>query len=106
MKEHSQPDRIRLLPLFEGALQFAAGQARQVIEKYPGYLPMYTVQGLWHREPEHWTGTGEARFDLWDLKGRFEAAAALAVPGAVVQVQDNAWVVRDRGGRVVGQAER
>jgi phenylalanyl-tRNA synthetase beta chain len=56
------------------------------------------------REPEHWTGTGEARFDRWDLKGRFEAAAALAVPGAVVQVQDNAWVVRDRGGRVVGQA--
>jgi phenylalanyl-tRNA synthetase beta chain len=56
------------------------------------------------REPEHWTGTGEARFDRWELNGRFEAAAALAVPGAVVQVQDNAWVVRDRGGRVVGQA--
>jgi phenylalanyl-tRNA synthetase beta chain len=56
------------------------------------------------REPPHWTGTGEARFDLWDLKGRVEAAAALAVPGAVIQVQDNAWVVRDREGRVVGQA--
>ncbi|HEX3232846.1 MAG TPA: phenylalanine--tRNA ligase subunit beta [Gemmatimonadales bacterium] len=56
------------------------------------------------REPQHWTGTGEARFDLWDLKGRVEAAAALAVPGAVVQVQDHAWVVRDRDGRVVGQA--
>ena len=42
------------------------------------------------REPAHWTGTGEGRFDLWDLKGRFEAAVALAIPGGVVQVERNA----------------
>jgi phenylalanyl-tRNA synthetase beta chain len=57
-----------------------------------------------HREPAHWTVTGEARFDLWDLKGRFEAAVALAIPGAVVQVERSAWVARDVEGRIVGEA--
>jgi phenylalanyl-tRNA synthetase beta chain len=56
------------------------------------------------REPAHWTGSGEARFDLWDLKGRFESALALAIPGAVLQVEKNAWVARDPGGRLVGEA--
>jgi phenylalanyl-tRNA synthetase beta chain len=53
------------------------------------------------REPPHWTG-GEAMFDLWDLKGRLESAVALAIPDAEVQVEGQAWVVRDRAGRVVG----
>jgi phenylalanyl-tRNA synthetase beta chain len=56
------------------------------------------------REPPHWTRSGEVRFDLWDLKGRFEAAIALAVPGAVLQVEKNAWVARDPDGRLVGEA--
>jgi phenylalanyl-tRNA synthetase beta chain len=56
------------------------------------------------REPEHWTGTGEDRFDLWDLKGRFDAAVALAIPGGVVQVERNAWVARNAEGRIVGEA--
>jgi phenylalanyl-tRNA synthetase beta chain len=55
------------------------------------------------REPPHWSGTGEARFDVWDLKGRLEAAVALAIPDAEVQVEGQAWVVRDRRGRVVGE---
>jgi phenylalanyl-tRNA synthetase beta chain len=54
------------------------------------------------REPPHWSGTGEARFDLWDLRGRFESAVALAIPEAEVQVEGQAWVVRDREGRMVG----
>jgi phenylalanyl-tRNA synthetase beta chain len=57
-----------------------------------------------HREPPHWSGTGEGRFDLWDLKGVLEAAVALAVPTGVVQVEGSGWVVRDSRGRVVGQA--
>ena len=57
-----------------------------------------------HREPPHWMGTGQERFDLWDLKGRFEAAVALAIPGGVVQVERNAWVARDAEGRIVGEA--
>jgi phenylalanyl-tRNA synthetase beta chain len=55
------------------------------------------------REPAHWSGMGEARFDIWDLKGRLEAAVALAIPEAEVQVEGQALVVRDGEGRVVGQ---
>jgi phenylalanyl-tRNA synthetase beta chain len=57
-----------------------------------------------HREPPHWTGSGEGRIDLWDLKGQFEAAVALAVPGGVVQVGGTGWIARDSRGRTVGQA--
>jgi phenylalanyl-tRNA synthetase beta chain len=56
------------------------------------------------REPTHWTGTGESRIDLWDLKGQFEAAVGLAVPGGVVQVEGNGCIARDSQGRTVGQA--
>lgn len=56
------------------------------------------------REPFHWTGSGEERIDLWDLKGHFEAAVALAVPGGVVQVEGSQWIARDSRGRMVGHA--
>jgi phenylalanyl-tRNA synthetase beta chain len=55
------------------------------------------------REPAHWSGTGEARLDIWDLKGRLETAVALAVPDAEVQVEGEGWIVRDRAGRVLGE---
>jgi phenylalanyl-tRNA synthetase beta chain len=57
-----------------------------------------------HREPPHWTGSGQERFDLWDLKGQFEAAVALAIPGGTVQVEGSEWIARDRDGRTVGRA--
>jgi phenylalanyl-tRNA synthetase beta chain len=57
-----------------------------------------------HREPPHWTGSGQERFDLWDLKGQFEAAVALAIPGGVVQVEGSEWIARDAAGRTVGRA--
>ena len=38
----------------------------------------------------------EPPLDMWDLKGRLEAAVALAIPGAAIQVEGNAWIVRDR----------
>jgi phenylalanyl-tRNA synthetase beta chain len=56
------------------------------------------------REPAHWTGTSNERFDLWDLKGQFESAVALAVPGGVVQVEGAEWIARDRSGSIVGRA--
>jgi phenylalanyl-tRNA synthetase beta chain len=56
------------------------------------------------REPAHWSGTGSEPFDLWDLKGRFEAAVALAIPGGVVQVERNRWVALDADGRPAGEA--
>ena len=56
------------------------------------------------REPPHWTGTGRRAHRLWDLKGQFEAAVALAVPGGVVQVEGSGWIAQDSRGRTVGQA--
>jgi phenylalanyl-tRNA synthetase beta chain len=58
------------------------------------------------REPPHWSEPGAPAFDVWDLKGRLESAVALAVPGADVQVQGQALVVRDRTGRLVGEGGR
>ncbi|HJT76363.1 MAG TPA: glycoside hydrolase family 88 protein, partial [Gemmataceae bacterium] len=37
------------------ALDFAAAQARRLVEAHPGYSPMYTVGGRWAREGERWT---------------------------------------------------
>lgn len=48
-------NRQELLPQLKNAFDFATGQARRVIEKYPGYYPMYTVGGKWRKEPELWT---------------------------------------------------
>ncbi len=42
-------------PNFAHALDFAAAQCRQLVEKYPGYTPMYTVAGKWKQEGELWT---------------------------------------------------
>jgi unsaturated chondroitin disaccharide hydrolase len=54
---------------FANALTFAAQQARRIIRDYPGYLPMYTVDGGWNREPERWTHWCEGFFPgiLWLL---------------------------------------
>ena len=41
--------------LFTQTLDFAATQCRQVLAKYPGYHPMYTVAGNWNQEGERWT---------------------------------------------------
>jgi phenylalanyl-tRNA synthetase beta chain len=56
------------------------------------------------RAPAHWSGSGEERIDLWDLKGQFEFAVGLAVPGGVVQVEGSGWIARDSRGHIVGQA--
>ena len=86
--------------LFEiGTTWSAAGAGGRPVEEHR-LAAVFTGR----REPEHWTGSGEARFDLWDLKGRFQAAVALAIPGGVVQVEDGGWVARDAAGRVVGEA--
>ena len=86
--------------LFEIGTAFAAGP--------PGERPREEIRvaGVLtgRREPAHWSGTGGDAFDLWDLKGRFEAAVALAIPGGVVQVERNRWVALDADGRVAGEA--
>jgi phenylalanyl-tRNA synthetase beta chain len=86
--------------LFEIGTIFAAGPPGERPREERRVAAVLTGR----REPRHWTGTGQDRFDLWDLKGRFEAAVALAIPGAVVQVERNTWVARDAAGRLVGEA--
>jgi phenylalanyl-tRNA synthetase beta chain len=58
------------------------------------------------REPAHWSGSGDARVDLWDLKGLFESAVALAVPGGVVQVEGDRWIARNSREEIVGEARK
>jgi unsaturated chondroitin disaccharide hydrolase len=58
-----------LLPQMNAALDFAARQAQCILRKYPGYSPMYTVEGRWGREGERWTHWCEGFFPgvLWLL---------------------------------------
>jgi phenylalanyl-tRNA synthetase beta chain len=59
------------------------------------------------RAPAHWTDGGRApELDLWDLKSLFEAAVALANPGASVQVHSTGWIATMPDGRQVGHAGR
>jgi len=45
----------QLLAKFEAAFEFAGGQLRNLIERYPDYFPIYTVNGKWQHEGEEWT---------------------------------------------------
>src|SRR5262245_9750408 len=63
------PDPEALVPRCAEALAFRGRQARRVLAAYPGYTPMYTVGGRWHREGERWTNWCEGFFPglLWLL---------------------------------------
>jgi unsaturated chondroitin disaccharide hydrolase len=54
---------------FSQALQFVTAKAERIVDKYPGYYPMYTVEGLWNREADRWTSWCEGFFPgiLWLL---------------------------------------
>ena len=86
--------------LFEIGTVFTAAQSGEPPHEERHVAAVLTGR----RNPSHWTGTGEARFDLWDLKGQFESAVTLAVPGGVVQVEGSGWIARDARGQVVGHA--
>ncbi len=97
--EANWANRVADVRLFEIGTAFAAAGPGERPREERRVAAVLTGR----REPAHWTGSGEARFDIWDLKGRLDAAVALAIPGAEVQVEGQAWVVRDRQGRVVGE---
>jgi unsaturated chondroitin disaccharide hydrolase len=40
---------------YQHALEFAERQVTALVEKYPDYFPIYTVQGKWHHRGELWT---------------------------------------------------
>jgi unsaturated chondroitin disaccharide hydrolase len=69
MTPSAAPIRETLLPQLTGALDFAAAQARRVLDSYPDYTPMYTVGGRWNQEGERWTHWCEGFFPgiLWLL---------------------------------------
>jgi len=96
--DHHQAD-VRLFEI--GTVFTAAGPGER-----PGEERHLAAVITGHREPPHWTGTGENLIDLWDLKGQFEAAVALAIPGGVVQLEGAGWVARDPQGRTVGLANQ
>lgn len=99
--ERNWANHVADVRLFEVGTVFATGAPGERPREERHVAAVLTGR----REPPHWTGTGEGHFDRWDLKGHFEAAVALAVPGGTVQVEGDGWIALDSRGRVVGQAE-
>jgi phenylalanyl-tRNA synthetase beta chain len=95
--EANWANRVPDVRLFEIGTAFASGVPSERPREERRVAAVLTGR----REPPHWTAA-PAMFDIWDLKGRLETAAALAIPDAEVQVEGQALVVRDRTGRVVG----
>ena len=69
MISSAESKRQQLLPTLLSARNFAVEQALRTLRDYPGYLPMYTVNGKWNREGERWTHWCEGFFPgiLWLL---------------------------------------
>jgi phenylalanyl-tRNA synthetase beta chain len=98
--ERNWANHVRDVRLFEIGTVFATAPAGEWPREERHVAAVLTGR----RAPLHWTDSGQQHFDLWDLKGQFEAAVALAVPGGVVQVEGAGWIARDSRGRTVGQA--
>ncbi|HXF62956.1 MAG TPA: glycoside hydrolase family 88 protein [Caldilineaceae bacterium] len=62
-------DLVSLRPKVEAALEFAGRQLRHLVETYPDFFPMYTVQGKWKHSGEAWTNWCEGFLggQLWLL---------------------------------------
>jgi unsaturated chondroitin disaccharide hydrolase len=44
-----------LIPKLQNAVDFAARQVRNTVERYPDFYPMYTHEGRWRHQGEAWT---------------------------------------------------
>jgi unsaturated chondroitin disaccharide hydrolase len=55
-----------------GAMQFAKGRIRNIIEQYPDFYPMYTMGGHWKHSGEAWTHWCDGFFPgmLWIVYAR------------------------------------
>ena len=101
--ERNWAAHVRDIRLFEVGTAFAPGDGDRPAEER-------RVAGVvtGGREPGHWTASGRAPdADLWDLRGLFEAAVALAQPGGAVQVDGEApdrWVAVRPDGSPAGWA--
>jgi unsaturated chondroitin disaccharide hydrolase len=55
-----------------GAMEFAKGQLKKLIERHPDFYPMYTMNGLWKHSGEAWTHWCDGFLPgmLWIVYGR------------------------------------
>lgn len=103
--EANWANHVRDVRLFEIGTAFAPGRAGERPREETVVAAVLTGA----RWPAHWTdsklpGAREADCDLWDVKGLFERTAALACPGARIEVQGDGWVARNPAGDPVGRA--
>jgi len=92
---------IRDVRLFELGTVFLAGEVGSPPREEHRVAGVITGA----REPAHWSASGKSPdVDLWDLRALFESTAALAYPGATVQVEGGEWVAHAPGGQVIGWA--
>jgi phenylalanyl-tRNA synthetase beta chain len=98
--ESNWAHRVHDVRLFEIGTVFAAAAPGERPREERHVAAVLTGR----REPPHWTDSGQEAVDIWDLKGQFEAAVTLAIPGGTVQVEGSEWVARDLDGRAVGRA--
>jgi unsaturated chondroitin disaccharide hydrolase len=64
-------------PLFDETLDFAEKQIRHLIERHPGYYPIYTQKGKWKHEGPAWTHWCDGFLPgmMWILHRRAEAGS-------------------------------
>ncbi len=72
MAEPRAIDLGELVPRLERAFDFAAGQVRATIERYPDFFPIYTEGGRWEHRGELWTDWcgGFHAGMMWLIAGR------------------------------------
>ncbi|HEV8356041.1 MAG TPA: phenylalanine--tRNA ligase subunit beta [Gemmatimonadales bacterium] len=100
--EANWANQVRDIRLFEVGTVFRPGPGGRPAEATHAAAVMTGA-----RTPAHWTDGGHpSECDRWDLKGLFERAVSLAIPGATVQVDGDGWTARlpSPEGREVGRA--
>jgi unsaturated chondroitin disaccharide hydrolase len=72
MSEPRTIERESLEPRLERAFEFAACQVRRMVERDPGFFPIYTRNGRWRHDGEGWTDwcVGFHAGMMWLLAGR------------------------------------
>ena len=65
-------DTARLKAQIERAFAFAQEQVRALVEKHPGFYPIYTKAGKWKHEGELWTDwcAGFLAGQMWLIAGK------------------------------------
>lgn len=72
---HLNPDSRQQ---FIEALKFAQNQVKRIVEKYPDYYPMYTMDGKWRHDGPAWTNWCDGFFPgmMWIFERRAKETGA------------------------------